>query len=202
MVWEKSFKVIFFIFLLFLLFKILDMASGININNIETESCENNISELISCKNLLKECNEKIQKLAWVENLSKLQTYSGLSPIVKNNVGKTVTIDFGENVYVNPFFISGTSMLPTLDTNDIIIVHRPRSEDEIKIGTIIVADVCWARMNEICVGRTITMHRVWEIKYKDGKKIYYTKGDSELEKDWWWTKFDDILYIVDGVIYR
>ena len=157
------------------------------------------VKENETCLLKLRELKDR---LSWVKKLKEIKTYSDNEKTFYPDEGKVIVFTFEKYVEINPFEIVGVSMRPTLDEDDIIIVHKPESEDEIKVGTIIVGDVCYATLNGECVGRKIFMHRVWKIEEKDGKTIYYTKGDSEFEEDWWYTEFEDIWYVVDGVIYR
>ena len=73
----------------------------------------------------------------------------------------------------NPFYVvSSSSMVPTLEVNDVLVVRDGGSWNQLKVGDIIVFD----RPDG---GDRVIVHRVIEIDDRtDGERIVRTKGDA------------------------
>jgi len=88
-------------------------------------------------------------------------------------------------------FTDTNSMYPVIDTRANTIEKRPKNIEEINIGDIISFNTEYG----------IVIHRVVDIS-EDKEGIYFTtKGDNNLFKDPWKTRFQDVNGIVIGILY-
>ena len=86
-------------------------------------------------------------------------------------------------------FAATGSMLPALNEFSTGIEIKPKSEEQIKVGDIIV----YERSNEQII------HRVKYIKEENGEEIFVLQGDNDNFKEE--VRFQEIKYILVGVIY-
>ena len=75
------------------------------------------------------------------------------------------------------YVIVSGSMEPIIKIKDAVIIRRT-DPDKIKVGDV----VTYRATDESYYGILIT-HRVIDIKYENGKKLYVTKGDHNLTED-------------------
>ncbi|WP_194840463.1 signal peptidase I [Hyperthermus butylicus] len=89
--------------------------------------------------------------------------------------GLKLTLSYALNVSTPFVVVEGSSMLPSLYTGDIVIIHKP-SPDKIKIGDIIVYR---------SLRGNLVIHRVVEVTTAPYCKpvCYITKGDNNLHPD-------------------
>ena len=117
-------------------------------------------------------------------------------------IGKSEILMNGNDEFVRtttPFGLDETSsMQPILDVNDILILCKPASENDIKVGSIVV--FCRYNSPNLIVG--CYLHRVIEISKVNGETTYKTQGDNTNSPDNIMPKFSQILYVVNGVIWR
>ena len=78
--------------------------------------------------------------------------------------------------------IGSGSMSGTIEKGDVVIYDEKKKND-IKIGDVIVFDN----------GQITVVHRVIDISLVNDSKVYYTKGDNNLNKDDGYTKEDKIF---------
>lgn len=92
------------------------------------------------------------------------------------------------------FAIVSDSMEPEIKTGSLIVSRVPKSEEEIKVGTVIT----YAVKNE--KGKpTLITHRVKEIRTSSqGGKCYVTKGDNAKFQDSVKPEFSDIVGVYTG----
>lgn len=83
------------------------------------------------------------------------------------------------------------SMDPFIDKGATGIEIIPNSESEIKLGDIIAFGQ----------GSNLIIHRVIKIGEDDYGKYFVTKGDNNTENDGIKVRFDNIKYILVGVLY-
>lgn len=81
---------------------------------------------------------------------------------------------------------NGTSMIPTLQTGDLVILQA-RVPEDIEVGDIVVF------VND--AGQVI-MHRIIEIQYEGDAYRYYTQGDNNAFRDWGYCTFENIIGVV------
>jgi len=84
----------------------------------------------------------------------------------------------GKKNIVSMFTIISPSMVPTIKVYDVVIEVGVNTDEEIKLGDIVTFNNPIIDTN----GYTIT-HRIVRVLEKDGKKIYKTKGDSNVNED-------------------
>ncbi len=87
--------------------------------------------------------------------------------------------------------ISSTSMTPTLNVGDIVILEGV-SLDEIKVGDIIVFNGYVINNKEVDISTPI-IHRVVDIKVINGNVFYVTKGDRNPAPDMWLVPFKKVI---------
>ncbi len=88
--------------------------------------------------------------------------------------------------------VTSTSMLPSLNPNDLIIVESA-TIDQIKVGDIITFD---SHMEDW----GIIAHRAIEVTEIDGETAVYTKGDNVEKKDIWYVGDSDLTGKVIDVV--
>ena len=81
------------------------------------------------------------------------------------------------------------SMRPTIHSESQIIILFDVPEEQLKIGMI------------IGFGEDRTTHRIIRIEEDDEKRIYITKGDNNPFEDSFRTTYEDIEYVVGGVLF-
>jgi len=86
------------------------------------------------------------------------------------------------NFQINSFVVVSGSMIPTLNTNDLIFNIKV-NEDELKKDNII---------SFLQDGNVVT-HRINNIIQKDGKKYYETKGDNNNDIDENLVEYENII---------
>ena len=88
--------------------------------------------------------------------------------------------------------VKGTnSMLPLIYKGATVLYKIPESEEDIKVGDIVV----------FRTKRGYVIHRIVD-KSRDEKGVYYiTKGDNNRFRDGYKIRFENIVYVVVGVIY-
>lgn len=123
-------------------------------------------------------------------NLAKEELASPSDRITRDNIiitDKFLILSIEDSILAD--FKDTGSMKPVLNeySNGIEIV--PKSEDEIKVGDIIV----YQKNDERII------HRVKYIKEENGEKTFVLKGDNDDKEES--VKFTDIKYILIGVLY-
>ena len=123
-------------------------------------------------------------------NLAKEEIASPSDHITRDNIiitDKFLILSIDNSILVD--FKGTGSMEPVLNeySNGIEII--PKSEDEIKVGDIIV----YQNGNEKII------HRVKYINEENGKKTFVLKGYNDNNEES--VKFTDIKYILIGVLY-
>lgn len=89
----------------------------------------------------------------------------------------------------NPYYMIGVgsnSMNPTISVGDALIVHKLDKNDTLKKGDIVVYEYN---------GKMIA-HRIIEVRVKNSKSLYITKGDNNFQNDSLKLEQDDIEGIV------
>ena len=96
-------------------------------------------------------------------------------------------VSYGEQIMV----VTSTSMLPTLQPNDLIVI-KPAVVSQVSVGDIIVFD------SHFELGKIV--HRAVEIKHDNGKTGIITKGDNVPRQDGWIVYDDSMIGIVEKTI--
>lgn len=127
---------------------------------------------------------------------------SGLRLEVYNNINKTFEkfnrsydwIKIGAGQSMNPSIIAGNDVLCYIDF----------TEKELAIGNIIVYTLDKETLIEkgIDTGFTYGVHRIIDIKIRNGVKYYVAKGDNNNIKDPLEITKEDINCVVGGVLYN
>lgn len=108
---------------------------------------------------------------------------------VENN---KLTLTYNTNLYLSEYAPT-KSMLPLFDSGHNGIEIIPQKASDIKIGDII------AYQSDIVNG--LVVHRVIDVK-QDDKGAYFTlKGDNNTEQDPEKVRFNQIKFILIGVLY-
>ena len=123
-------------------------------------------------------------------NLAKEEIASPSDHITRDNIiitDKFLILSIDNSILAD--FKDTGSMMPVLNQYSTGIEIVPKTEDEIKIGDIIV----YQKDNERII------HRVKYIKEENGEKTFVLKGDNDNKEES--VKFADIKYILVGVLY-
>lgn len=96
-------------------------------------------------------------------------------------------IRFGLGTWTPFYVVVGRSMLPTLREGDVVIIQKPNSLSEVKVGDIIVfKDPFSSRSTNLFEQERVIVHRVIAvISDSQGNKAFLTKGDNMSMKDPW-----------------
>ena len=138
-------------------------------------------NEIIEKINLKKEKRKKIRKIIFFPILL-LIIFFVVDIFFQKFVQKKNNVEF---FGIKPFIIMTGSMEPNLNVGDMIITKKVSSQDEIQIGDV----VTYSLEN----GRDTVTHRVTDIVYEDGQKLYQTKGDNNNSPDSDLVKFENII---------
>lgn len=138
-------------------------------------------NEIIEKINLKKEKRKKIRKIIFYPILL-LIIFFVVDIFFQKFVQKKNNVEF---FGIKPFIIMTGSMEPNLNVGDMIITKKVSSQDEIQIGDV----VTYSLEN----GRDTVTHRVTDIVYEDGQKLYQTKGDNNNSPDSDLVKFENII---------
>ena len=84
-------------------------------------------------------------------------------------------------------------MVPLLDYGTTGIEIRPESEDHLMVGDVVAYDAKWTD--------GVIIHRIIEIKEDESGKYFVMKGDNNPRSDPEKVRFDQIRYVLVGVIY-
>ncbi len=96
----------------------------------------------------------------------------------------------GHEPEISLYTIISPSMLPNIEVNDVVIVNKIDSPEDVKVGDIISYN-----SSDFRPGETISVtHRVVEIVMdSNGEYSFYTKGDNNFVKDPVPVKFNSIM---------
>lgn len=123
-------------------------------------------------------------------NLAKEEIASPSDRITRDNIiitDKFLILSIEDSILAD--FEDTGSMKPVLNQYSTGIEIVPKTEDQIKVGDIIV----YQKEDERII------HRVKYIKEENGEKTFILKGDNDYNEES--VKFTDIKYILIGVLY-
>lgn len=140
--------------------------------------------------------------ISYTNALEKPITYQSINSLVSPSDriqlrqiqvdGNKLTLTYNADLYISEY-ASTKSMLPLFDMGHNGIEVIPQKTSDIKIGDII------AYQSDIANG--LVVHRVIDIK-QDDQGVYFTlKGDNNQESDPEKVRFNQIKFVLIGVLY-
>lgn len=90
-------------------------------------------------------------------------------------------------------FLDTNSMDPLLDAGTTGIEIKPENEDQLKIGDVVAYRAKWTD--------GVIIHRIVNIGYDENGKYFTLKGDNNAREDPEKVRFNQISYVLIGVIY-
>lgn len=161
--------------------------------NINLKQESSNLTDKL--QNLVNEIEEKSYKREFVQEFKKSEELLGPKDRIKETqiriTDKKVVLDI-PNVYWG-YMLDSNSMDPLLDEGTTILTIKPKLEEDILIGDIIVFNVNFTEHNIV--------HRVINITKDENGIFFITKGDNNPSEDPLKVRLKNIIAVVVGILY-
>ena len=109
-----------------------------------------------------------------------------------------IKINFSMPLSVGTISNHSDSMTPTFNSAHTIIYFQPEPKH---IALLDIGDIILFKSTTENGNRTNICHRIVDVNYIDGEKLFLTKGDSNYNIDQKLVKGEDIIAVIVGILY-